>query len=635
MSIEDSSCHIDKGKRREQEPTERSPLLGSSSRAIEDFHTILPSTSHRRLRSKLTTVFLVSLSVCIMLFVIVALFAWSYASKASHLTPEHIINHDFVFVGPNRVDILNITNDGGIWLNVRGQMGLDAGSAIGIGSDPEDDLFKDLWKSIGRWGVRRLERVSVHLSTITVLPEHDPHSILLTVDIPPIELPLTVDPPRDTSWLTHISMPIHFKLTTNTTLLFEFLKYSWLHGSLAVSANVGQASIRGGSLNLDSWRSVFYGKLTNIWTSIHMKLPMFSGFPHPGHNVPFPSASDLITLKSFDVFSNSNTLALQATASVVNPAPPSFNLTVPSLPFTISIPDKRDNTPISVASVSTSPFGLTHPNITLFIAGGILPIPSSSFPTLSQFVTRYLSSEDNTVIVSTHLFPNLSVEAKFPAPNPRPRLLRNVTIKDMSIRPSNSAFLASGVVHAHIVLPKGFTVGMEVFKVLPDVIIFDGEVPPSYNNQGKWGDDDMDDLPPEMPLPDPLPERAFGHIRPKDWLPSVSEPIELEEEEGLAYAVSAKVVDVPLEVLPGREGEFSSFVGKVIFGSGGAVAGILGTAAVTVAVDGLPLHTPGRKAGEIALSGLPFQGRLLVGKNSFFSGELLGLKNILDDWAGR
>lgn len=176
------------------------------------------------------------------------------------------------------MDILNITDDGGIWLNVGGQIGMDAGSAIGIGSNPEDDLLKDLWKSIGRWSVRRLERVSVHLSTITILPEHDPHSLLMAIDVPPIELPLTVNPPRDTSWLTHISIPIHFKPTTNTTLLLKFLKDSWLRGSLTVSADVGQANIRGGSLNLDSWRSLFHGKLTNIRTSIHMKCRLFLVF---------------------------------------------------------------------------------------------------------------------------------------------------------------------------------------------------------------------------------------------------------------------------------------------------------------------------------------------------------------------
>ena len=278
MSSEEQSGHVDKGKRRAQDPTERTPLLGSSSRA-EDLDTT-PSNSHRRLRSKLTTVFLVSLSLCIMSFVIVALFAWSYASRASHLTPEDVINQHLVLVGPNHVDIINITDDGGIWLNVGGKIGLDAGSAIGIESDPEDGLFTDLWKIVGRWGVHRLERVSVQLSTITISPEHDRHATLMAIDIPPIELPLAVDPPRDTSWLTHISIPIHFQVTTNTTLLLQFLKDSWLHGSLAVYTNVGEAYIRGGSLNSDTWQSMFHGTLTNIRASIRMK-SMFLSLSFP------------------------------------------------------------------------------------------------------------------------------------------------------------------------------------------------------------------------------------------------------------------------------------------------------------------------------------------------------------------
>ena len=147
--------------------------------------------------------------------------------------------------------------------------------------------------------------------------------------------------------------------------------------------------------------------------------------------------------------------------------------------------------------------------------------------------------------------PHLCIETRFPAPNPRPQLLRNVTIKDMKIRPSGTAFLASGIVQANIVLPKGIAVGMTVYKVLPEVIIFDGEVPSSIII-GR-NSDDTDDLPPKMPLPDPLPERAFGHIRPKDWLPSVSEPIELEEE-GSAYTISAKVV--PVDVTRKTEGVY-------------------------------------------------------------------------------
>ena len=53
---------------------------------------------------------------------------------------------------------------------------------------------------------------------------------------------------------------------------------------------------------------------------------------------------------------------------------------------------------------------------------------------------------------------------------------------------------------------------------------------------------------------------------------------------------------------------------------------------MTVAVDGLPLHTPGRQAGEIVLSGLPFQGRILMGKDILLAGEVL---DRLGDWTRR
>ena len=97
--------------------------------------------------------------------------------------------------------------------------------------------------------------------------------------------------------------------------------------------------------------------------------------------------------------------------------------------------------------------------------------------------------------------------------------------------------------------------GLDVYRVLPDVLIFDGEVPEGA----------LAVPPPAMPLPDPLPERAFGHLRPEDWLPSISGPDVSEDGEGAAYAVSAKVVDLPLEVLPGRQKEFNHFVSKVPF----------------------------------------------------------------------
>ncbi|KDR76936.1 hypothetical protein GALMADRAFT_119991 [Galerina marginata CBS 339.88] len=619
---EEPSAHIDKGKRRAHEPTERTPLLGATSSVLDD--AVAPqNSSHRGLRSQLTAVFLISLTICILGFVLVALLAWSYASRASNLKPDDVIKNDVVFRGPDKIDVLNVTEDRTLWLNVRGRVGVNAGSAIGVDSDDDDGLFRDIWKTIGRWGVRTLDRVTVNLTSIKITPEYDPTMVLVTLDIPPLELPLSVDPPNDVSWLTPISTPVRVQLSANNTLLLQFLKESWKLGALSVQADVGQAFIRGGSLDVDNWRSNFRAKLSNIRTDIRMKMPSIPGFPHPGRNVPMPALSQFVTLKSFNVSSESHKLNLHATATVLNPAPPHVHFSVPSLPFIISICDK---TAISLAAVSTAPFSLTKPNITLSMSGDVLPISTSSFSVLSRFVSRYLSGEPNTVLISSPLIEGLEVEAEFPAPNPRPQLLRDVTIRDMKIRPTGTMFLASGTVEGRVVLPSGINVGLDIFRVFPDVIIFDGELPSSMLHKGH----NSSDLPPEVPLPDPLPEHAFGHIRPDDWLVSVSVPVEPEEGDGTSYEISAKVVDAPVEVLPGRQKQFSNFVGKVIFGSEGATAGISGFAAVTVAVDGLPLHGPGRKSGEVVLSGLPFQGNVHVGKKSLFMGETRELQQVMD-----
>ncbi|KAF8909742.1 hypothetical protein CPB84DRAFT_1673342 [Gymnopilus junonius] len=621
--LEVPSGHIDKGKGRAHEPTERTPLLGSTSAVLDDAVT---TTSNRRgLRSQLFTVFLVSFSICILVASLLGLLAWSYASRASDLKPDDIIKNDLVFRGPDKIDVLNITKEGTIWLNIRGRVGVDAGSAIGVGSDDDDSLFQDMWKTIGRWGLRTLDRVTVNLTSIKITPEYNPDVVLVALDVPPLELPLSVDPPNDNSWLTPVSKPVRVRLCANSTSLFHFLKESWKQGALSVRADVGQANITGGSLNVVTWRSNFQSKLSDIRTAIRMPLPSIPGFPAPGHGNPFPAVSDLITLKSFNVSSEPNKLVIQATATVPNPAPSAFNLTMPSLPFVISIPNK---TTVALASVSTFPFTLTSPNITISMTGDVLPISSSSFSVISHFVSKYLSGLSNDILISSPFLNGLEVEAVFPAPVPRPRILRDVTIRDMKIKPSGTAFLASGTVEGRVALPTGMNVGLKIFRVLPDVLIFDGEVPPTESVEKKHDDPS---LPPEMPLPDPLPEHAFGHIRPDDWLPSISVPVEPEEGEGSAYAISAKVSDVPVQVLPGRQKEFSNFVGKVIFGTDGATAGISGYAAVAVEVEGLPLSGPGRKTAEIVLSGLPFQGNVHVGKKSLFMSETEEVLQMRDD----
>ncbi|KAJ7118452.1 hypothetical protein C8R43DRAFT_1077421 [Mycena crocata] len=608
--VEDAPPVVDKGKRRAPDPTERTPLLGSQSSIPLDDEPPNPTIARRRLLSRLVTIFLGTFAVTLLVFVALALLAWSYASRASHATADDILNQGMVFQGPNRVDVLNITWTGGIWVNVEARVGFDAGSVIGVNASPDGDaFFQDIWKAIGRWGVRSLDRVSVNMSTIYLTSQSNPSVILATIEPTPVEVPLTANPPLDLTWLTHISTPLLIRPTTNTSALIQFVREAWRDGSAAVRAEVGNVEVHGGALSESSWRNLLHSQLSDVRTALRIQIPPIPGIPQTG---PVPSLSELITLQSFNLYSESNSLALTACATFPDPAPTTFNLTSPSLPFTISLPSV-DNEAVPVASVSTAPFTLTHPNITLDISGAVLPILAISSSLLSSFVTRYLSGLANPILVSTTLIPGLAVDLEFPAPNPRPQILRNVTIHDMVIRPAASSFTASGTVYARVVLPPGMQVGLHVGRVLPDVLVFDGEVPTSAIYAPRWS---WDPPPPGSPqLPDPLPEHAFGHIRPDDWLTSYSGPVPSEDGEGAAFAVTAKIVDVPLEVLPGRQKEFSNFVSKVIFGSDGAVAGILGVAGVAVDVFGLPF--PGDDGeSEIELNGLPFRGSVLVGKKS-------------------
>jgi hypothetical protein len=231
----------------------------------------------------------------------------------------------------------------------------------------------------------------------------------------------------------------------------------------------------------------------------------------------------------------------------------------------------------------------------------------------------------------------------------------------MKIHASGTTILANGAVHARIAFPEGVDVGLLISRILPDVLIFDGplsntaspspaSLPPTRTTSTAKGminyhpgaaADDDDDVPPAPPLPSPLPSRAFARVRPDTWLPTLSAPTsprrDWNERGSKTLRITAWFSDVPLEVLPGREREFRSFVAKVIFGPGeGAVAGVQGVAAVGVKIDGLSIGQEpdsvsegdgdggvvgGRRPeGEgdgagVVLTGLPFRGSMRVGRN--------------------
>ncbi|KAG1737542.1 uncharacterized protein EDB91DRAFT_482590 [Suillus paluster] len=606
------ACMKGKGKARHSEPSEQTPLLlhhddvaPSQPRATDDEDADLESSSdaRQRLWSKLTFVFLASLSFCIIIFLLLALLAYSYAARLSDVSPEDILENALVIQGPYRVSVLNVTADGGAWIRVQARIGIDAGSILGVNTDDDEGTFYDMWKSFGRWGVKFLDRVTVDVSTAQIFSQRQ--ALLATVDCPPFELPLTANPPYDDSWLSPMSLTLFAIPTRNASDINQFVQDSWHSAAASIHAFIPNVVVSGGSTNKGGWRQMLRLQRSGVQTTLSMKLPPIPGLPTPGEGVPLPPVSQLITLQSFGLESEDEDVTVHALATVINPVPSIMNLTVPSLPFIISLPGENHSS-VPVVSVHTDPFTLTHPNITLAISGSVLPLPPHPSASISAFISKYLSLEPSPISVVCPLFTFFEVDTEFPAPISKPQILRNVTIHDMKIKPTSigSGFLASGTVFARIVLPKGMDLTLDVTRVFPDVLVFDGEVhelPPLLSPQQKLAKE----------LPDPLPERAFGRIRPEDWLEATSIQVDAEEE-GSIFAVTADMVDVPLEVLPGRQKHFSNFISKVIFGAHGALAGLQGATDVGVHILGLPFRDHEDATTGMDLLDLPFQGSVRI-----------------------
>ncbi|KAI0783191.1 hypothetical protein C8Q75DRAFT_468833 [Abortiporus biennis] len=620
--------HIDKGKARATPPVfdERTSLLGSTSGSLhsEDASESIPPR-RETLCSKLLSIFLVSLSFCVLVFIFIALLAYSYASRSSGIPPDELVQRALVLRGPDRIDVLNVTDHGGMWVEVGGRIGINAGELLGVNEEDEDSVLRDMWKSIGRWGVHRLDRISVKLSTVTLSSAGLDKTFLANVTIPPLELPLTVNPPPDDTWLRNLTLTVFVQPSEDIPSLVRYARDSWMEGTVTVQGSVESVVVKGGRLGETGWRKHIEMAQSHLSNKLRIPIPPLPGLPQPGKNMPLPDPATLVTLQSFLITSSNSHLSIDANATVINPTPPNIHYDVPQLPFVVSLPTNITNSsvrPIPISSVTSYPFSLTHPNITLRLNGSVLPLNPSASPYLSSFLTDYISAISPPILVSTPLIPNLSLYTHFPAPYPKPQILRNVTIKDMKIKPTAGGdMLASGTVKATVVLPKGINVGLQVAKVFPDVLVFDGEVPDLVSDVTRRSKErSKSRKPPEHPLPDPLPERAFAHILPEDWLDATSVPVESPNGEGTTVQVSANIVDVPLEVLPGRDKEFRNFVGKVIFGSQGALAGVQGVAAVAVRVQGLPFDNG--YDGEMELDGLPFQGSVRIGKKGLLVDHL-------------
>lgn len=583
----------DKGKQRAStpEPSERTPLLPSNSsytvRQSRPRFSPPEQPPHQNLLRKLLIVFLATLLACVVVLALIVAFALSYSSRISNLTVQDILDRGFIIEGPDRIEVLNATKEDGVWIRVDARVGLDIGSVLEILPRDEDLIWTELWKGLGRWGARKVGTISIQLSQITVTSSGKPLPILAELTAPTMELPLSPEPPAGLDWLTPMSIPIKIHPTERTEDLVHFANESWMSGTVRVSGTVPSVRVMGGKFGHHTWRDSLNVERSNFSVAISTKselvhptspstpiqqfpVPQLPGLPNSGKNTPFPPFSQLVTLKTFRIFSDFPQLLVDASATFPSPIPTSMELTVPSLPLIISVPLYQNGTLAGhtppVVHVETEPLTLTYPNTTIYIHGQIAALTHESFPSLSGFLTTYLKGESPTISLSSPLLPGITLDTVFPAPDHRPQVLRNVTIKDMKIRPLTSGtMLASGIVFANIVLPRGMDVSLQVNAVYPQLLVYDGPVPDGepVGTEALPSENEDDGLPDPVPLPNPLPSNAFAHIRPEEWLGSISVPLEHGGEEGSILAISAKIVDVPLEVLPGRQREFSNFVGKV------------------------------------------------------------------------
>lgn len=250
----------DKGKQRAAtpEPSERTPLLPSGSSYIlrQPYpHSSPPGPPpHQILLRKLLIIFLATLLACVIVLALVIVFTLSYSSRVSSLTAQDILDRGFIVQGPDRIEVLNATKEDGVWVRVDARVGLDIGNVLGIRPNDTDLIWTELWKGIGRWGVREVGTVSIQLSQITVTSRTDPLLPLAVLTTSPIELPLSPNPPSNLSWLTPISIPINIRPTEHTEALVHFANESWISGIVQVSGTIPSVRVMGGKLGEHTWR---------------------------------------------------------------------------------------------------------------------------------------------------------------------------------------------------------------------------------------------------------------------------------------------------------------------------------------------------------------------------------------------
>ncbi|KAI0027180.1 hypothetical protein K488DRAFT_74742, partial [Vararia minispora EC-137] len=331
----------DKGKGRlvmPDPPTETSPLLAASSASLprHDPDAVLPR--RRSSARSLVSVFLATLAATLVVAALLALLAYSYAAEAAR-ADDDALQRALVFAPPDRINVLNFTN-GDISLEIRLRAGIDAGALVGVKESDDDSLARDLWKSLGRWGIRQLGAVTLTLSPVVLSSAAPDRAHLAALRLPPLALPLAADAPPGDAWLTPLTLVVHVRPTPDARAWLAFARAAWADGAASVRADVARVDLVAGLPRSHSWRAALRTSRADVSALIRQKLPVLPGLPPPGAGTPFPRAADLVQLVDFSIAPDpaAGALRIDATASLVSPVPHNLSLAVPRLPFIVSLP---------------------------------------------------------------------------------------------------------------------------------------------------------------------------------------------------------------------------------------------------------------------------------------------------------
>lgn len=155
-----------KGKQRESQNDESTPLLldtpSSSAYTVSRASSTLTAPPlqeqqqqhhrgrHRWLKSYLLTSLLVVLPGLVLFCLALALLAGSYAPALT--SSREALEEAVVWRGPSNVRILNVTQEGGVWVQVEGWLGVDTDRALGFERADEEGAgwWERLRRSIAR-----------------------------------------------------------------------------------------------------------------------------------------------------------------------------------------------------------------------------------------------------------------------------------------------------------------------------------------------------------------------------------------------------------------------------------------------------------------------------------------------------